>query len=244
MAGDEPLAQFMNIAGFAEQVLVHESGAVPIRRDVPLDRACLIGCGVTTGVGAAIRSAGVEAGDTVAVIGCGGVGLSAINGARIAGAGRVIAIDRIGSKLDMAKTFGATDTINASQGDVVEHVLAMTSGAGVDHAIEAVGRKDTIEDSYAMLAKGGTATVVGAARPDTIVEIPALSLLRERRLQGSMMGGVRPAIDIPRYLDFYLDGRLHLDSLVSKRRPLSEINEAFDDMRRGGVARSVIVFEA
>lgn len=241
--GAAPVAQFMNMGAFAEQMLVHESGCVPISRDMPLDRACLIGCGVTTGFGAVARSAGVRPGDTVAIIGCGGVGLAAINAAAIVGAGRIVAVDRLPGKLEMARSFGATDTIDASAGSVVEQVMALTGGRGVDHAIEAIGLKSTIEDAFNSLCKGGTATVVGAAGYDVRIEIPAITLLRERKLQGSMMGGVRNSIDVPRYVDMYLTGKLKLDELISRRRPLQDINQAFDDMRKGELARSVIMFE-
>ncbi len=242
--GEESISAFMSMGAFAEQMLVHDSGVVPIRDDMPFDRACLIGCGVTTGFGAATRTAGVRPGDTVAVIGCGGVGLSAINGAAVAGAARIIAIDMVPSKLEMAKLFGASDGIDASQGDVAKQVKELTQGRGVDHAIEAIGLKQTIEDAFRILAKGGIATVVGMARPDTRIELPALAFLQERKIQGSMMGGVRTTVDIPRYVDLYLDGRLHLDQLISRRRPLAEINEAFDDMKKGELARSVLMFDA
>jgi S-(hydroxymethyl)glutathione dehydrogenase/alcohol dehydrogenase len=239
----ESLAQFMNMGAFAEQILVHESGCVVMRRDMPFDRACLIGCGVTTGLGAAIRAAAIRPGETVAVIGCGGVGLSAVNGAAMAGAGQIIAVDRVASKLGLAREFGATDAVDGSQGNAVEQVMALTDGRGVDHVIEAIGLKQTIEDGFAMLAKGGLETIVGAARFDMKIELPALAFLREKRVQGSMMGGVRNAIDIPRYIDLYMDGRLKLDGMISRRRPLREINEAFDDMKTGALARSVIVFD-
>ncbi|MBV1687904.1 Zn-dependent alcohol dehydrogenase [Novosphingobium sp. G106] len=242
--GKEQFAAFMNMGAFAEQILVHESGCVAIRRDMPFDRACLIGCGVTTGFGAVTRSAAVKSGETVVVIGCGGVGLAAINAAAVVGAGRIIAIDQVASKLDLARTFGATDAIDGTQGSVVEQVMALTQGRGVDHVIEAIGLKQTIEQGFAMLAKGGLETIVGAARFDTMLELPALAFLREKRVQGSMMGGVRPAIDIPSYVDLYMTGRLHLDQMVSRRRPLAEINEAFADMRTGELARSVIMFNA
>lgn len=238
----ERFAPFMNMGAFAEQILVHESGCVPMRRDMPFDRACLIGCGVTTGLGAAIRTAAIRPGETVAVIGCGGVGLSAINGAKMAGAGQIIAIDRIAAKLDMARNYGATDVVDGTEGNVVEQVMALTNGRGVDHTLECIGLKQTIEEGFTMLAKGGMETVVGAARFDMKVEIPALAFLREKKIQGSMMGGVRNTIDIPRYIDLYMDGRLKLDDMISRRRPLSEINEAFDDMHTGALARSVITF--
>ena len=240
--GEERFSPFMRMGAFAEQILVHDSGVVPIRRDMPFDRACLIGCGVTTGFGAAVNKAAIRPGETVAVIGCGGVGLAAINGAAGAGAGRIIAIDTLASKLDLARTFGATDTIDGSAGDVVKQIRELTGGRGVDHAIEAIGLKQTIEDAFNMLVKGGTATVVGMARFDLKVELPALAFLNERRIQGSMMGGVRNAIDIPRYVDFYMEGRLKIDELISRRRPLSEVNEAFDDMKTGGLARTVLMF--
>jgi S-(hydroxymethyl)glutathione dehydrogenase / alcohol dehydrogenase len=242
--GDERLGQFMNTGAFAEMMLVHESGCVPIRRDMPLDRACLIACGLSTGFGAVTNTAKVRPGETIAVIGCGGVGLPAINAAAVAGAGRIIAIDRVPGKLEMARAFGATDVINASAGDVVEQVLALTDERGLDHAIEAIGRKDTIEHAFNMLAKGGTATIAGAARPDTQIQLPALALLREKKLQGSMAGGIRLAIDIPYYVDLYLKGGLKIDELISQRLTLPEINRGFDDMRKGDVARSVIMFDA
>ncbi len=240
--GDERFEAFMRMGAFAEQILVHDSGVVPIRRDMPFDRACLIGCGVTTGFGAAVNKAAIRPGETVAVIGCGGVGLAAINGAAIAGAGRIIAVDTVPAKLELAKTFGATDGVDGSKGDVVAQIRELTGKRGVDHAIEAIGLKQTIEDAFNMLVKGGTATIVGMARFDMKVELPAIMFLQERRIQGSMMGGVRNAIDIPRYVDLYMEGRLKLDELISRHRPLEEINEAFDDMKSGGLARSVILF--
>lgn len=241
--GDERFSQFMSTGSFAEMMLVHESGCVPIRDDMPLDRACLIACGVSTGFGAVTNSARLRPGETIAVIGCGGVGLASINGAAVAGAGRIIAIDRLPEKLEMARHFGATDTIDASAGDMVEQVMALTRGRGVDHAIEAIGRKEPIEAAFAMLGKGGLATVIGAARADLKIELPALAFLREKRIQGSMMGGVRLAIDIPYYVDLYMQGRLKLDELISQRLPLSQINKGFDDMRAGNLARSVILFD-
>jgi S-(hydroxymethyl)glutathione dehydrogenase/alcohol dehydrogenase len=241
--GDERFGQFMNTGSFAEMMLVHESGCIPIRRDMPFDRACLIACGVSTGFGAVTNSAKVRAGESVAVIGCGGVGLSAINGALVTGAGRIIAIDRLAVKLEMAKLFGATDVIDASSGNVLEQVLALTGGRGVDHAIEAIGRKETIENAFSIIGKGGLATIVGVARVDTRIELPALAFLREKRIQGSMMGGVRLAIDIPHYVDLYMKGRLKLDELISQRLSLRDINKGFEDMRKGHVARSVIMLD-
>lgn len=240
--GGEAVAQVYMTGAFAEQMLVHESGCVAIRKDMPLDRACLIGCGVTTGFGAAARTANVQAGETVVVIGCGGVGLSAVNGAYAAGAGRIIAVDRIPGKLELAKTFGATDTIDASAGDVVEQVMAMTGGQGVHHAIEAIGLPQTIQDAFRMLMRGGVATIAGVPAMGATLTLPAMLLTSERKLQGSLMGSMRPAIDIPNYVELYLQGRLKLDELISRRRPLEEINEGFEDLRKGELARSVIQF--
>jgi S-(hydroxymethyl)glutathione dehydrogenase / alcohol dehydrogenase len=222
---------------------VHESGCVAIDRDVPMDRACLISCGVTTGVGAVINTAQAKPGDWVAVIGCGGVGLAAVNGAAIAGASRIVAIDRVPAKLEMARTFGATDFIDASAVDPVQAMKELTAGRGVDHAIEAVGRKETIELSFRILGKGGRATVIGMTPPTLKIEISAIALLREQGIQGSLMGGVRTGIDIPRYVDLYRRGSLKLDELVSRTRPLAEINEAIADMQAAQLARTVLTFD-
>ena len=162
--GGAPISQFVNLSSFAEQMLVHEHACTAIRKDMPFDRAALIGCAVTTGVGAVIHTAGVRPGETIAVIGCGGVGLSCINGAAIAGAGRIIAIDTLGSKLNLAKEFGATDVIDARASDPVQQVLDMTNG-GVHHAFEAIGLKATCEQAFKMLAVGGTATIIGLTGP-------------------------------------------------------------------------------
>lgn len=238
----QPMHQFANLSSFAEQMLVHEHGIVKIREDMPLDRAALIGCGVTTGVGAVFHTAAVEPGSTVAVIGCGGIGLSCINGAALAGAARVIAIDTVDSKLEMAKVFGATDVINGSDGDSVEQVRELTGG-GVQYSFEAIGLKQTAEDSFSMIRPGGTATIIGMIPVGVKIELMGSAFLQEKKIQGSMMGSNRFRVDMPRFIDFYLAGKLHLDEMVSKRIGLSDINEAFVDMKAGTVARSVIIFE-
>ena len=234
--------QFLNLSAFADQMLVHEHACTPINRDMPLDRAALIGCAVTTGFGAVIHSAKLAPGETVAVIGCGGVGLAAINGAAIAGAGRIIAVDRNPKKLELARQFGATDVVDVSQGDSVAQIRDLTRG-GVDHSIEAIGLKSTAEDAFRMLRRGGTATIVGLLAPGVKLEFAGTDFLGERRVQGSYMGSNRFPVDMPRYVDFYLQGRLHLDRLISQRLPLEQINKAFDDLKQGDVARSVIVFD-
>ncbi len=248
--GDEPrlsnangsIAQFLNLSSFAEYMLVHEHAVVKIRKDIPLDRAALIGCGVTTGVGAVIHTAAIEPGTTVAVIGCGGVGLSCVNGAELAGAGRVIAIDTVPSKLELARKFGATDTINASEVDPVEAVREMTGG-GVHYAFEAIGLKKTTEQAWKMIAAGGCATVIGMIPVGTHIEIHGPELLREKKLQGSNMGSNRFRVDMPRFVDFYLAGKLHLDDMISGHIGLGDINTAFEQLATGEVARNIVMFE-
>ena len=237
----DPIVQFA-LSSFAENMLTHERALVKIRDDMPLDRAALIGCAVTTGVGAAQNTAGVGPGDIVAVVGCGGIGLNAIQGARLAGAERVIAVDMLADKLELARTFGATDTVDASQVDSVGTIIEMTGG-GCDHAIEAVGLKQTAEDCFNMLASGGTATVIGMIPIGTTVEVQGVALLAEKKLQGSTMGSNRFRIDMPTYANLYLQGRLKLDELVSRTLTLDEINDGFDALRKGEVARSVIEFD-
>ncbi|MFT3804417.1 MAG: Zn-dependent alcohol dehydrogenase [Burkholderiaceae bacterium] len=235
------LNQFLNLSSFAEQMLVHEHALVKVRPDMPLELAALIGCGVITGYGAVVHTAGVQPGDTVAVIGCGGIGLSAINGAAIAGAGRIIAVDRDPVKLEMARKFGATDVVDGSDGTSKDQVQALTAG-GVQWSFECVGLKQTVEDAFGMLRQGGTATVIGMVPFGTKIELHAADFLRERRIQGSSMGSNRFRVDMPRLVDFYLQGKLHLDDLLSGRIELSQINEGFEAMKKGGIARNVIVF--
>jgi S-(hydroxymethyl)glutathione dehydrogenase/alcohol dehydrogenase len=234
--------QFLNLSSFAEMMLIHEHACVAIRKDMPLDVAALIGCSVTTGVGAVIHTSNVRPGETVAVIGCGGVGLAAVNGAAIAGAGRIIAIDMHGSKLNLAKEFGATDVVDASQGDPVAQVLEMTSG-GVQHSFEAIGLKATTEQAFRMLARGGTANVIGMIPIGVKIELHGADFLGEKRIQGSLMGSNRFPVDMPRFVDFYMTGKLKLDQMISRRIKLDQVNEAFEELKRGELARSVIVFD-
>lgn len=236
-----PVSQFVDLGSFAEQMLVHENGVVKIPDGIPFEAAALIGCGVTTGLGAVFNTAAVRPGDTVAVIGCGGVGLAAVQGARIASANRIVAVDLSASKLEMARGFGATDLVDASAGDAVEQVLELTGG-GVDHAFECIGLTTTAEQAFGMLKRGGTATVVGVIAKGN-VSIPGRDLLGEKRLQGSLMGSNRFRLDAPKYVDMYLTGRLKLDEMVSARIRLDDVNAGFEAMKAGEVARSVIVFD-
>ena len=241
--GDEKIHQAMSLSSFAEQMLVHENAAVKVADDLPLEVLALIGCGVTTGVGAALNTARVEPGSTVAVIGCGGVGLSAVNGAAIGGAGRIIAIDAVESKLALAQRVGATDVIDASSGDVVKKVFNLTGCRGVDYSFEAIGKKETAEQAFNILDKGGTATIIGMIPEGTTIHLDGPSFLDGRRIQGSNMGSNRFRIDMPSYMEYYRQGRLKLDEIISKRIKLEQINEAFEDMRQAHIARSVIVFD-
>ncbi len=241
-ANGVPVHQFLRLSAFAERMLVHEHALVKIRPDMPFDRAALIGCAVTTGLGAVFNTAKVAPGSSVAVLGCGGVGLNCIQGAAIAGAAQIIAVDMLPWKLDLARTFGATDVVNAATDDPVARVRELTGG-GVEHAFEAIGLKIAAEQAFGMLRKGGTATVIGMIPIGERIEIPGSDLLDEKRIQGSNMGSNRFRIDIPRYVDLYLNGRLKLDELVSARIRLDEVNSGFEAMRRGEIARDVIVFD-
>lgn len=239
--GDQEVNQFFGLAGFSEQLLVHEHYLVKIRPDMPLDKAALLGCGVTTGVGAVMNTACVRPGDTVAVIGCGGIGLNAVQAAAIAGAGRVIAVDRVASKLELATTFGATDVVDASAVDPVMAVIELTGG-GVDFSFEAIGLTATAQQAFSMLRNGGTATVIGMIPLGQKLEIDGFQLLMEKRLQGSSMGSNKFRLDMPQYIEWYLDGKLKLDELVSATLTLDRINDGFAAMKSGELARQLIVF--
>jgi len=237
-----PMLQYLNLSSFAEQMLIHEHACVAIRKDMPLDRAALIGCGVMTGVGAVIHTSNVRPGDTVAVIGCGGVGLAAVNGAAMAGAGRIIAIDMAPGKENLAKSMGATDFVLGGD-DAVKTVLEMTKG-GVQHSFEAIGLAKTAEQSFNMLRRGGTANIIGMIPVGQTISLMGAAFLGEKRIQGSLMGSNRFPVDMPRLVDAYMAGKLHLDDMISRRIRLDQVNEAFEEMKTGAVARSVIVFDA
>jgi S-(hydroxymethyl)glutathione dehydrogenase / alcohol dehydrogenase len=239
-----PCTPFASLGAFAEQMLVHQNALVRITPDMPLDRASLIGCGVTTGLGAVFRTARVEPGATVAVIGAGGIGLSAIQGARIAGASRIIAVDLVDSKLELARQLGATHVVNARTDDPVAAVKELSDG-GVDYSFEAIGLKQTTEQAWAMLGIGGTATIIGMLPIGTMIELPGYEIfMSEKRIQGSMMGSNQFRTDMPRFIELYLDGRLRLDEMVSAHIPLAAVNDGYAAMKRGEVARTVIDFGA
>jgi NDMA-dependent alcohol dehydrogenase len=236
------LHQMSALGTFSEELVCPEISVVKIDADVPFTSAALIGCGVLTGFGAAANTADISKGDTVAVIGCGGVGLNAIQGAKWKGAERIIAIDRFDSKLDMAKQFGATDLVNAGNGDPVAQVHELTGGHGVDVSFEVIGLKDTVQQAFAMARRGGQAIIVGVPKMEQIMEIPiAMELLvNEKQVRGSWYGSSDVRRDVPRLVELYKDGTLKLDELVSRRIGLDGINEAFTSMEAGEVARSVV----
>lgn len=242
-ADGKPIFQFANLSSFAEKMLCPERSLVKIRDDMPLDRASLIGCGVTTGLGAVLNTVHVPAGASVVIIGCGGVGLSALQGARIVGAGRIIAVDAQAWKFGLARDLGATDCIDATDGDPVAAVHALTGG-GADFVFECIGLVPTVQQAVAMTGRGGTTVLVGVVPITQMVPISAADLtLQEKKITGSYMGSNRFRFDMPKYVEFYLDGRLHLDEMISSRIGLDDVNDAFDKMRKGEVARQVIVFD-
>jgi S-(hydroxymethyl)glutathione dehydrogenase / alcohol dehydrogenase len=240
-AKEEQLNQFLNLSAFAENLLVHENALVKIDPDVPLDRATLVGCGVMTGAGAVMNTARVPAGSTVAVIGCGGVGLAAVNGAAIAGASRIVALDTQPSKLELAKEMGATDTVLVGNDDPVQAVKDLTGG-GVEFSFECLGLKATAEQAFAMLRPGGTATIVGMVPFGQKIELHGFDFLRERKIQGSSMGSNHFRTDMPRLLTLWKQGRLKLDHLISHKIRLEEINEGFQRMKGGQAVRQLIDF--
>jgi S-(hydroxymethyl)glutathione dehydrogenase/alcohol dehydrogenase len=239
----EDIYQFSMTGTFAEYTVVPEASAIPIRKDVPLELAALVGCSVMTGVGAVINTAKVRPGSSVVVIGTGGVGLNVIQGAKLSGAEKIIAVDMMDRKLEMARTFGATHTINAREKDVIMTVLDYTDQLGAEYAFEVIGRPETIAQAYNCLRKTGTAVVVGIASPNEEVCINAFSIPSQAKtLTGTWYGQGNPRIDLPKLLDLYKAGKLKLDELMTRTYDLSQVNEAFQDMLDGQVARGIIKF--
>ena len=241
LADGTPLAPFLNLSAYAEMMLVHENACVAISKEMPLDRAALLGCAVITGAGAIFNDSRLRSGESVAVIGCGGIGLAAVNAAKIAGAGTIIAIDPVADKRSLAERLGATHTLDAKDADVAKKVAGLTGG-GVDYAIEAVGRPATAELAWTILKRGGTATILGMIAPGNMVSLPGPSFLTGKKLQGSLLGSTRFPIDMPRLVQLYLDGKLDLDSMLAERIPLSGVNDALQKLRTGDTVRSVIEF--
>lgn len=241
-----PLYQMAASGTFAEVAVVPETSLVKVPEDLDPAVASLLGCAVLTGVGAALNTAGVGPGDSVAVVGCGGVGLNVVQGARIAGAGRIIAVDVHEAKLAMARRFGATDTVHAGDGDPVSRVMSLTGQRGVDVAFEVIGLQRTIDQTLTMARRGGRAVLVGIPAMDVTVSFPAFFgvVLAAKTLTGCWYGSSDVRRDVPRLVELYARGDLLLDELVSRTVPLDEVNDAFAAMRAGEVARTVIRHQA
>jgi Zn-dependent alcohol dehydrogenase len=240
----EPVNQMARIGTFSEMVVCPAEQVVSVRKDLPWTHAAIIGCSVATGVGAVIRHANVQAGSSVLVVGCGGVGLNVVQGAKLAGAGIIAAADLLDSKLAYAKDFGATHTINAKSENVVDRVRELTPGGrGVDYAFDAIGGEATTLQIVEAIRPGGIAVIVGMAALNVRAPITPYNMaLQEKSIKGTMYGSVRPNIDFPKLVDLYLDGRLKIDELISRTYKLEDINEGFTALRTGQVARGVVVF--
>nr|WP_298930471.1 Zn-dependent alcohol dehydrogenase [uncultured Erythrobacter sp.] len=242
LAGGDPVNQMLNLSALSSQMLIHENACVTIDKNMPLDRAAVIGCAVTTGAGTIFNACAVTPGETVLVVGCGGVGLAAINAAMIAGAGKVIAADPLPEKRALAETLGATHTVDALADDAAKQIIAI-SGGGVDWGIEAVGRQASADLAVASLRRGGTAVILGMMPLDCKVGLGAMDLLGGKKLMGAIMGMNHFPVDLPRLVDFYMRGMLDLDTIIAERISLDDVNAGFDKMRGGSHARSVVMFD-
>lgn len=242
--GDTQLLAMTALGAMAEEIVCPAINVVGIDSGVPLQAAALVGCGVTTGVGAATKTANVRPGSTVAVFGCGGVGLCVIQGARLAGAEQIIAVDLAENKLEMAAGFGATDGVNAGDGDPVAKVQELTGGVGVDYAFEVIGVPSVVDQAYRATRRGGTLTVVGVGKLSDQVGFNALLLpLQGKTIKGCMYGNVNPRVDFPKMLELHRRKRLDLDSLVTRTYSIDEAPQAFSDLESGKNARGVILFD-
>lgn len=240
--GNNPIFQFYNIGGFAEKILIHENSVVKINQDIPFDSAAILGCAVVTGLGAVFNTNKIEVGSTVAVFGCGGIGSSVIQAAKIAGAKTIIAVDIIDEKLSFATQLGATHTINSKKTDPADEIIRIT-GEGVDYSFECIGNKDVFEQAFYCLAPRGKMTLLGLYPQNKKIEMLGTAFYFERSILGSRMGSNRFRIDIPNYLELYQQKRLKLDEMITRRIKLDEINDAFEMMKSGNELRSVIMFE-
>ena len=235
------VGQMANVGSLADQILLDERAVTPISKDIPLELACILGCAVVTGLGAALNTADVQAGESVAVIGCGGVGLNIIQGARLAGASAIIAIDANPAKLTRAQQLGATHTVDASSVDAIASVREIT-GPGADHVFEVVGRPALVRQAFEMAAPGRAAYLVGIQSDDAELTLPVTGFRRGKRMVGVFMGTTNPREDIPRYVDLWRSGRLDLSGMISHTLPLEDVNHGFDMMMSGESARTVVKF--
>lgn len=243
-ARGETLHHGLRTATFAEYTIVDQSQVVPVPEDLPLDQACLLACGVITGLGAVVNTAQVRPGSSIVVIGTGGVGLNAVQGAVLAGANPIIAVDRLDTKLEAARDFGATHTVNATQADAVTSVFELTGGLGAEYVFVTVGSTAAMGQGLQMIGKHGKLVIVGLPEQGATIPVPISQLVDNcQYVMGSNMGSTRLAVDVPRLVDLHGQGRLKLDELITRRYPLEEINEAIESMERGEALRNVIVFE-
>jgi S-(hydroxymethyl)glutathione dehydrogenase/alcohol dehydrogenase len=240
--GGQSLHHFLQVSGYATHSVLPEESVIPIRKDAPLDVVCLVSCGVLAGAGPVFNRAKVPPGASVAVWGCGGVGLNTIQAARLVGAGKIIAVDVMPKKLAWAEEFGATHVVDASKEDPVARVHAISGMGGVDYSFEVVGTQKTIEQALLATHRGGTCVVVGVSPAGTRISVDPSLLLQQRVLTGSSFGAGHQRTDVPMLIDLYMTGKYKLDELITRRVPLRELNEAFDLMVQGEVKRSVVVY--
>ena len=240
--GGQSLHHFLQVSGYATHAVLPEESVIPIRKDAPLDVVCLVSCGVLAGAGPVFNRAKVPPGASVAVWGCGGVGLNTIQAARLVGAGKIIAVDVMPRKLAWAEEFGATHLVDASKEDPVARVQAISGMGGVDFSFEVVGTQKTIEQALLATHRGGTCVVVGVSPAGTRISVDPSLLLQQRVLTGSSFGAGHQRTDVPMLIDLYMSGKYKLDELITRRVPLRELNEAFDLMVQGEVKRSVVVY--
>jgi S-(hydroxymethyl)glutathione dehydrogenase/alcohol dehydrogenase len=233
----------LNAGTFCPYVVIPADGAIPVSWEMPLDRAALIGCAVATGVGAVLHTAALQPGESCAIFGAGGVGLNVVQGAHLAHAGMIIAMDRIDTKLDLAQRLGATHVINADQNDPVKSVLELTGGRGVDHAFEVVGSPDTMTQALQTLAPGGTLTLIGAAaRDDKLTFEPRAFMSKQQTIQGCIYGSCRPPVDFPLFVNWYLSGQLNIDGLLTGNIGVDELPEFFVRQSWPEAIRTVVTF--
>lgn len=238
----ESIRHYAGISTFSQLSTIPEAALVKMPKDFSMEKGALISCGVITGFGAVFNTAQVRVGTHVAVFGCGGIGLNIVQSARLAGASKIIAVDRVASKLDYARTFGATAVVNSAESDPVQAILDLTGGVGVDYAFEAIGLPEPIEQAYDSTRKGGTCVVAGIAPKEARARINVNALVyAEKTLKGTIYGSTRPRIDLLKLIDLHEQGKLELESLLTRTYPLSQINEAYEDLEQGKVARSLIL---
>ncbi|MCC6179814.1 MAG: Zn-dependent alcohol dehydrogenase [Chloroflexi bacterium] len=240
--GNQEIYQYLQVSTYADRAVVPEVSLIPIRKDAPLDVICLVSCGVMTGAGSVMNRAKVTPGSSVAVFGCGGIGLNAIQMAKIMGASKIIAVDVFDQKLEWSREFGSTHLVNASREDPVERIHEICGKGGADYAIEAVGLQKTMEQAVVAVHRGGTAVMIGVAPTGTRISIETPMLLQERIVTGTSFGSSRQRVDLPMIVDMFMDGTYKLRELISQQIDLEDLNRAYEELERGEVRRSVIVY--